>query len=144
MTTRKTLKWWKKVFWRLVDISIVNAWIIYKQNYPLSPVKTQRLFRLHLILELVQPLLTLRSSTTCPPYLQGSGNRVRMVASASRLVGKHFAYKSTKRGRCAVCNKVSPSISKRKDKKIQNHCPKCDVYLCLGQCFELYHPSLSL
>ena len=29
LTTRRTLKWWKKVFWRLVDICIVNSWIIY-------------------------------------------------------------------------------------------------------------------
>ena len=28
MTTLRTLKWWKKVFWRLVDITIVKSWII--------------------------------------------------------------------------------------------------------------------
>ena len=32
--TRRTLKWSKKVFWRLIDISIINSWIIYKTNFP--------------------------------------------------------------------------------------------------------------
>ena len=33
MTTRQTLKWWKKVFWRLLDITIVNSWILFRTNY---------------------------------------------------------------------------------------------------------------
>lgn len=36
MTNRRTLKWWKKVFWRLIDLCIVNSWIIFHQNYPHS------------------------------------------------------------------------------------------------------------
>ena len=60
MTTRKTLKWWKKVFWTFVDISIINSWIIFQHNNPQLPIKTQRLFRLKLIEELVQPLLDLQ------------------------------------------------------------------------------------
>jgi len=28
MNARRTLKWWK-IFWRLVDISVVNSWIIF-------------------------------------------------------------------------------------------------------------------
>jgi len=33
MTKRKTLKWWGKVFWHLLDVCIVNAWIIYRINF---------------------------------------------------------------------------------------------------------------
>ena len=44
MTTRKTLKWWKKVFWRLVNICITNSRIISCSNNPQSTVKSQRLF----------------------------------------------------------------------------------------------------
>ena len=28
LTQRRTLKWWKKMFWRMMDISILNSWII--------------------------------------------------------------------------------------------------------------------
>lgn len=34
MTRRHSLKWWKKVFWRLIDITIINAWIIFRKNHP--------------------------------------------------------------------------------------------------------------
>ena len=53
VTTWKTLKWWKKCFWRLLDIYIVNSWIIFCQNIPQSAIKSQRLFRLKLIEKLV-------------------------------------------------------------------------------------------
>lgn len=139
LTTRKTLKWWKKVFWRFIDICIVNSWIIFHQNNPESPIKTQRLFRLKLIEELVQPLLDLRASPDCPPYLQDRRTRAT-VSTEKRLNGKHFAYKNTKRGRCRVCSqKKSAATGKKKDTKTQNFCRKCEVFLCLGQCFEDFH-----
>lgn len=28
---RKSLKWWKKVFYKLLMMTVVNAWIIYKE-----------------------------------------------------------------------------------------------------------------
>ena len=69
LTTRHTLKWWKKVFWRLIDISIVNSWIIFHHNNPASDIKTHREFRLKLAEELVQPVLDLHASSDCPKHL---------------------------------------------------------------------------
>ena len=139
MTARRTLKWWKKVFWRLVDISVVNSWIIFHCNNPESDVKTHREFRMKLVDQLVQPLLDLRASTDCPRYLCDSKGRPAK-GSDVHLLGKHFAYKGMKRGRCSVCySDVSPATNKKKDKKTQNYCKKCEVYLCAGACFEIYH-----
>ena len=57
LTTRRSVKWWKKVFWWLVDISIVNTWIIYHTNYPDDKkIRSQKDIQLKLIEELVQPL----------------------------------------------------------------------------------------
>ena len=57
-----------------------------------------------------------------------------------RLIGKYFTYKSKNWGRCRVCNrKIFPTIGKKKDKKTQNYCPKCEVFLCVGQCFDTFH-----
>ena len=130
MTARRTLKWWKKIFWRLVDISVVNSWIIFRCNNPESDVKTHREFRMKLADQLVQPLLDLRASVDCPKHLCNSKGR-SAKGSYVRLLGKHFAYKATKRGRCSVCySDVSPATNKKKDKKTQNYCRKCEVYLC--------------
>ena len=38
LTLRRTIKWWKKVFWRLIDISIINSWIIFRFKEKCLPV----------------------------------------------------------------------------------------------------------
>ncbi len=53
----------------------MNSWIIFRQNDSDSAIKAQRLFRLKLIEELVQPLLDLRASPGCPQYLQNTKGR---------------------------------------------------------------------
>ena len=89
--------------------------------------------------ELVQPLLDLRASPDCPPYLQDNRTRVT-VSTEKRLNDKHFAYKNRKRGRCRVCSgKINTTTGKKKDIKTQNFCRKCEVFLCVGQCFEDFH-----
>jgi len=139
LTTRRTLKWWKKIFWRLVDISVVNSWIIFRHNNPESDIKSHREFRLKLVDQLVQPLLDLRASPDCPKYLLDTRGR-HAEGSDMRLLGKHFAYKGRKRGRCVVCySDISLTTKKKKDTKTHSYCKKCDVYLCVGRCFEIYH-----
>lgn len=69
MTTRKALKWWKKGFERFVDICIVNC---ASKNNLSWHIKSQRVFQVKLIEELVEPLLNLRASSNCPTYLEGT------------------------------------------------------------------------
>ena len=75
----------------------MNSWIIFRTNYPNASIKSHKEFRIKLAEELVQPLLDLRSSPECPPYLQDSRGR-RQATVERRLTGKHFAYKADKRG----------------------------------------------
>ena len=123
-------------------MSIVNSWIIFHTNYPDSPISSHKYFRLQLVEELVQPLLDLIASPNCPSHLHAVKGR-KVVSVAKRLTGKHFAYKSKKRGRFAVCGQKKGASGKRMDIKTQNHCPKCDTFLCQGSCFEMYHTRSS-
>jgi len=91
MSKRKMLKWWKKVFWRLLDICIVNSLIIYQTNFPASKIKNQKLFCQKLVKELFEPLLALHASPDCPVHL--SLSKQLSVSYENRLVGKHFPYK---------------------------------------------------
>ena len=86
----------EKAFWRLIDITIVNTWIIFRANNLTSPIDAQKKFRLNFAENLVQPLLDLLASPTCPEYSCGTKGR-RPVSAAKCLIGKHFAYK-TRRG----------------------------------------------
>jgi len=86
----------------LVDISAVNSWTIFRQNNPESGIKSHREFQLKLADQLVQPLLDLRASPDCPKHLIDTRGRPA-ESSDVQLLGKHFAYKAKKRGRCVVC-----------------------------------------
>ena len=44
---RKTIKWWKRIFFHLLDIAIVNSFIIYKKF--VNSNITQKQFRLELV-----------------------------------------------------------------------------------------------
>jgi len=121
MSDWKTLKWWKKVLWRLLDIAIINSWIILRCNFPDLDINTQKAF---LVEELVQPLLSLYSSPTYPAHLCGKGN------NDSYLIGMHFPYTHPEglQRRCVVCSyKVSPITGKCKDIKTKTHCPSSFV-----------------
>ena len=128
----KSMKWWKKVFWRLLELSIVNMYQIMKFKGPI----THKRLRLDLAQLLVQPLLDAR---TIRSGLPGLG---RPAADLDRLRGKHFGTGSKKgnaRGRCKVCAKQKKPNGKCRDTKTANYCERCEVFLCEGNCFKIYH-----
>ena len=57
--TRKTIKWWKKIFIRVFELATINAMILYHQKYPdkMKAYQSHKKFRIELIHQLVQPLL---------------------------------------------------------------------------------------
>jgi len=137
LTARRTLKWWKKIFWRLVDISVVNSWIIFRCNDPELDVKTHKEFRMKLVDQLVQPLLDLQASTECPKHLCDSKGRPTK-GSHVRLLGKHFTYKGRKRGRCSVCYSCIPIRKKTKKHKIIVKSVRCTcVWVNVLRCTTL-------
>lgn len=75
-----------------------------------------------------------RRGPGCPP-----------VDVVSCLVGKHFPYRNGIKQHCRVgaYKKKSPRGKQYKDKKITTWCPKCEVYLCVGHCFECYHTRVN-
>ena len=132
---RKSLKWWRRVFWRMHDQAITNAFVLHKANsISTGIVKPQKHFRIQLAYALTSRAFEIRRHPGRPHS-----------TVLSRLSGKHFVYKSTIRKRCMVCvyKKQSPRSKKYKDKKIKTWCPKCNVHLCIGKCFEAYHVRLN-
>ena len=130
---RRTLKWYKRVFWRLVEHVVINAYVLFKQvTKPSLRQWTQKKFRMELAYQLTAALVANRI---------GQGRTSPANPLLTRLKGKHFAYYHEKRARCVVCayKRQTTNSKKRKDTKTKNYCPKCDVHVCHGQCFERYH-----
>jgi len=134
---RRGVKWWRRVFYRLLEMAIVNAYTVYKINNPeISDKATHKSFRLQLVHSLCEPLL---SSRIDPEDSHQSFRGRKPIKGNICLHGKHFLYNSGTRARCRVCAKQVKSNGKHKDTKVRTYCPKCEVHLCIGKCFEIYH-----
>ena len=142
---QRTMKWWKKVFFHLFSLSILNAYILYKQRTQ-SPV-LQRTFQRELVKELVR-------NSGISHSLTPRGRPRRSAEGLTRLqVGGHFPEKILGTGKksnitraCVVCFPAQKKILKRTGDKRKRpgkessfQCSVCKVALCMQDCFQLYH-----
>ena len=129
---RKCIKWYKKLFFHLLDIAVQNAYALYKLENSVKPQLAE--FRLQLIRELYElygsqrPNFTGRPTTDIP----------------LRLTARHFpslipssAIKKSPQRKCIVCSSSTRRPKVRKDSRYQ--CTECDVGLCINYCFKDYH-----
>lgn len=129
---RKSMKWWKKIFFHLLVTAMSNAYIMYKLTVPEKMRKEGQEFRL----EVAKGLLEGWTRRTSLP------GRPSLGPSPSRLVGRHFIEKMEKgRKDCVVCTKRENGKYVRRSQS-RYMCKNCvpKVALCLEPpCFELYH-----
>ncbi|XP_060862212.1 piggyBac transposable element-derived protein 4-like [Metopolophium dirhodum] len=128
---RKTIKWYKKVYFHLIDMSLLNSYSAYKQvtgkNPPLADFQ----------LTLIRQIMDRYKSTVKSPKLYRKkddellqGKKKHFLSEVQSTAQGKFA-----RRRCVIC-----SINKkRKDTKY--FCKECKVGLCAVPCFELYHKN---
>lgn len=135
-SVRKTVKWYKKVFFHFLDFAVLNSHVIYKmktgENIPLLDFQKEVVRSLIKEHKKIQP----RNSP---------GSRPDHAHSPLRLIERHFpSTYSCQPGsnkkivkRCVVCAK------RQKRKSTTFTCKKCDVPLCADGCFERYHTVLK-
>jgi len=141
---RKTSKWYKKLFFHLLNLSIINAYILYRKFAPAKgedSCKEHHPFRV----SVVKALLQVAEEAPRPQTEKG---RKSVGEKPTRLLDRHFpdyipAKEGAKRLRplrdCFACN---PKKSKRencKRKQTSFWCPECSVALCVPDCFRAYH-----
>ncbi|KFM73599.1 PiggyBac transposable element-derived protein 4, partial [Stegodyphus mimosarum] len=122
---RKSIKWYKILFFHLLDLSILNARALHKvltgKNFTIAK------FELTLIREMLDK------------YKER--NRSEEKTLLPRLVERHFlslyvSERSKKKNpvtRCIVCSKHNNR------RETRYWCFKCRVGLCVVPCFEMYH-----
>nr|XP_054930729.1 piggyBac transposable element-derived protein 4-like [Dermacentor andersoni] len=128
---RKSLKWYKKFFFHIMDMCLLNAFILWREN---GGRKTLGELRLNVVYQLIQEFHTARRR----------GGR-RSGDDPTRLTARHFpqmvppseAKGSRTQRRCHVCANTVRGQKKRKDTRVM--CAECDKGLCLDPCFKLYH-----
>lgn len=137
---RRCVKWWKKLFFHLLNLMLVNSYKLYRKFGPDGQSKRSHVkYRCDIVSALLE------SATTAPKPKRSGG---RIQNPIGRLRGQHFPVYMTAQGGakrrrplrdCVACN---PKASKRtgfKRKQSSYMCHKCEVTLCIPECFKIYH-----
>ncbi|XP_052762974.1 piggyBac transposable element-derived protein 4-like [Mya arenaria] len=134
---RKTKKWWRKLFFHIMNICIVNAYRLYEKYTTNRPKKDHEGSRKSVVEALI---------------IEGGGPRGQterrgrpiLGEKPARLTGKHFpAFIPAKQGAkqakpcrdCVACNVKPENREGSKRKQTAYWCPDCQVALC----FRIYH-----
>ena len=127
---RKSVKWWRKVFFWLMEVAVVNSYILYCQNSNTRRL-SHKAFRQELVVALCQPLVTTRTRHN------------HQDCSLERLRGQHFPDCDRKRRDCRVCSDRGPGGERH---LTSTFCSTCSDHppLCIGECFKKYHTCTTL
>jgi hypothetical protein len=131
--TRRTRKWYCKVFFWLLEVSVINSYLLYvavQNSHHNKPLKHKQ-FRQSPLQSLVKDKVTLSGQIE----KQTPGRPIQGPPD-ERLTGRHFMRRKEKgKGRCVVCQ------NKRKRKEAIYFCNTCTrkPYLHPDTCFQTYH-----
>lgn len=131
---RKTIKWQKKVFFHLLNISCTNALVLYNRQFP-----NHKSNLLDFMISIIREML-MKTDDICTPstslFLSSSDSVYRLSGRISdhTLIPNSPDRKGvSKMRKCRVCSKKN--IKKRSSVR----CKECNVVLCTTPCFKKYH-----
>jgi hypothetical protein len=127
---RCSLKWWHRLLYFLIDLAIVNSFIMWNCNNGGQP--DQLSFWLALVRQLTASCEIKRRCRS--DFLTGNKPGVSGVPDDVRLreVGKHLPVRTTRR-QCRQCS------TKKHEALTNMMCSHCKVRLCIHPCFEKFH-----
>ena len=127
---RKTMKWYKRLFFHLLDIVVLNSHILHCE------VTGKKETLAEFVKELCRELLREHGCYR--------GSRSATSESHLRLTGRHNLIplveivESSKPRRCHLCyNNVNASA--RKQTRTSYSCEQCNKPFCIYPCFKIYH-----
>lgn len=136
---RKSVKWYKKFFFHLLDLASLNAYVLFKTFRPQKKIQFGE-FRLSLIRQILQEYHQPRKSS--------KGGRPSSSENPLRLTERHFPTivpptekKQAPTRVCTVCSQSNLHPRKRKESRYM--CSNCEVALCVHPCFGIYHTILN-
>ena len=142
---RKTAKWYKKLFFHLVNLCVINAYLLYRKfsedEKKLEHYEFRRSLCEALILE----------APNAPKPSASAGRRLT-GERPHRLTERHFPESippkpGMKRQRpcrdCVACNPSKKNRQGFKRKQTSYWCPDCKKPLCMPDCFRVYHTVLN-
>jgi hypothetical protein len=131
---RKTIKWWKKLFFHMFTMATINGYVLFKE-------RTNKNISLRNFIKSVATKLAEMGGGLSEPRPRPP------LMNVDRTVARHFATyvpptanKTNATRYCKVCSDRGLKESgKRKRKESRFWCKDCEVGLCFPQCFIDYH-----
>ena len=132
---RKSVRWWRKVFFWMLEVVVVNSYILYSHHTDAPRKLSHKQFRRQLVVHLCEG----QHSTTVLQHLLPPPQDV----TVERLRGSHFAELGSARRDCRMCS-ARGSCGQRH--LTRSFCATCSdhPHLCIGECFRAYHTQANI
>ena len=127
---RKSIKWWKYLFWFVFDTCVANSLILLNSSPNHQMQTSSGKEKKHINLEFRKALAKQMIGS-----FQSKRKRKAQQELAVADDADHWPEKR-KAGRCRECSK------KGKRSEPRTGCSVCDVNLCIGDCYKDYHLAL--
>ncbi|PNF39361.1 hypothetical protein B7P43_G18177 [Cryptotermes secundus] len=129
----RTWKWTNKLFFHLLDLTILNSFILLSSC---GAKLSHRDFRLTLVCNMVEEAgrgsRRPQRSIGRPPAMS------LLVKRLEEACRHHWPASSKSQLRCCVCS------SRGKRSSIHTKCVRCDIGLCISECFRHHHTKATL
>lgn len=134
---RKSKKWWFRLFWHFLDLTITNAYILYKEK-ELNPKLPLKKFRLLLVEQLVKHKIPNPRGRKRQSHVSDISHHGKPQVSLDKRHSQaaHMPVFANESRRCAHCS------TKEDQRRTKWKCMTCNVPLCLlpeRNCFQRYH-----
>jgi len=128
---RCSVKWWHRIFYFLVDVAIVNSFVMWKINKRENGQHNQLTYRIHLSRQLITGFSSRKCRGQKPVFLAKKCKVPDDVRLA--FVGVHQPVLGDTYRRCRHCS------TKVGEKCTHCICTNCQVPFCIDPCFRKFH-----
>lgn len=139
--SRRSKKWWFRIFYYCIDAVLVNSFILYSLNHDTPQSKNKHIeFQSRVAQYLIGSFSSRkRKGGKLKNYLnkncKTSGSKIIGVPTEIRFsnVGNHIPKQGLTYRRCKLCS------TKKNEKRSKILCSTCQVPLCAVPCFAIFH-----
>ncbi|KAI8785376.1 piggyBac transposable element-derived protein 4 [Biomphalaria glabrata] len=134
--SRKSMKWWKKVFFWILEIAQINALIIYNATQVICDQPSKKLSLKNFLKTLIDGLVDAATALGDVPRQV----KVKTVKADSEIApGPHLVHYEENDCPCVYCKSQS---QRKRTRFFCSGCPS-QPRLCVKHCFRLYHEDLA-